>query len=68
MNLQDCDRVLSEWGYPAADQGRPATGRFPHLAATAEALGRERVRRAGLVLELLGRQRLAEAQMQQVPA
>lgn len=28
MNLQDCDRVLSELGYPAADERRPPGG-FP---------------------------------------
>jgi hypothetical protein len=28
MNLQHCDRVLSELGYPAADQGRLAAGGF----------------------------------------
>jgi hypothetical protein len=29
MNLQECERVLTELGYPAADADRLATGRFP---------------------------------------
>jgi Peptidase family U32 len=29
VNLQDCERVLTELGYPAADADRPAPGRFP---------------------------------------